>query len=332
MRRTSSLLVIAALCLLAARSGADEVVDYLDDVKPILARHCVSCHGAERPRGGLRLDYGRGGAGRGRLGPGGRAGAARGERAAAGRARRGGDRADAAEPAAAARRGDRDPPPLDRRGGPGPGHGRRGGRRRRASTGRSARPSAPEPPEVEDAAWPRNPIDRFILAALERDGIAPSPEADRATLIRRAEPRPDRPAAVARGGRRLRRRRPPDAYERLVDRLLASPALRRALGPDLARRGPLRRLERLQHRRPAVDLAVPRLGHRRPEPRPAVRRVHRSTSSPATSGPTPRSPRRSPPASTGTRRSTRKGASTSSSSGSSRSSTASTRPAPSGSA
>ena len=57
------------------------------------------------------------------------------------------------------------------------------------------------------------------------------------------------------------------------------------MGPALARPGPLRRLERLQHRRPALDLEVPRLGHRRPEPRHAVRRVRRSTRSPATSGP-----------------------------------------------
>src|SRR5262245_14720501 len=34
----------------------DEPVDYTAQVKPILARHCVSCHGAEKPRGGLRLD------------------------------------------------------------------------------------------------------------------------------------------------------------------------------------------------------------------------------------------------------------------------------------
>ena len=55
--------------------------------------------------------------------------------------------------------------------------------------------------------------------------------------------RPDRPAADAGGGRRpssrtIRR----DAYEKLVDRLLAKPALRRALGADVARPGPLRRL------------------------------------------------------------------------------------------
>ncbi len=55
-------------------------------------------------------------------------------------------------------------------------------------------------------AWVRNPIDAFVLARLEKEGLEPSPEADRATLIRRAEPRPDRPAADDRRGRCLRRR------------------------------------------------------------------------------------------------------------------------------
>jgi hypothetical protein len=36
-------------------------------------------------------------------------------------------------------------------------------------------PRRPVPPEVRDAGWARNPIDRFVLAPLERDGIAPSP-------------------------------------------------------------------------------------------------------------------------------------------------------------
>src|SRR5262245_47691827 len=43
----------------------------------------------------------------------------------------------------------------------------------------------PAPPAVKDSGWIRNPIDRFILANLENQGIAPSPEADRVTLVRR---------------------------------------------------------------------------------------------------------------------------------------------------
>ena len=43
----------------------------------------------------------------------------------------------------------------------------------------------PALPAVKNAAWPRNEIDRFVLARLEKEGIAPSPEADKSTLIRR---------------------------------------------------------------------------------------------------------------------------------------------------
>jgi hypothetical protein len=81
----------------------------------------------------------------------------------------------------------------------------------------------PEPPEVSDAAWVRTPVDRFVLARLEERGIAPAPEASRAVLIRRASydltglpPTPEEVRAFELDAR-------PDAYERLVDRLLASP-------------------------------------------------------------------------------------------------------------
>src|SRR5262245_43791296 len=46
-------------------------------------------------------------------------------------------------------------------------------------------PARPAVPVVRNEAWPRNPIDRFVLAQLERHGLAPSPEADRITLLRR---------------------------------------------------------------------------------------------------------------------------------------------------
>src|ERR1051325_5159443 len=46
-------------------------------------------------------------------------------------------------------------------------------------------PARLHPPPVTDRRWPRNPIDHFILARLEREHIRPSPEADRVTLIRR---------------------------------------------------------------------------------------------------------------------------------------------------
>jgi hypothetical protein len=84
-------------------------------------------------------------------------------------------------------------------------------------------PQRPPLPEVRNQAWPRNPIDRFIMAALERQGLSPSPEADKATLLRRLSldltGLPPTPAEVA----AFLADRSPDAYERQVDRLLASP-------------------------------------------------------------------------------------------------------------
>jgi mono/diheme cytochrome c family protein len=78
-------------------------------------------------------------------------------------------------------------------------------------------------PAVRDAAWPRNPIDRFILARLEQEGLKPSPEADRVTLLRRLSldliGLPPTPAEVD----AFLADRSPDAYEKVVDRLLASP-------------------------------------------------------------------------------------------------------------
>lgn len=83
-------------------------------------------------------------------------------------------------------------------------------------------PQAPPLPEVKQAAWVQNPIDRFILAALEQRGWQPSPEADRLTLLRRLSydliglpPRPEEAEAYLADPS-------PQAYERAVDRLLAS--------------------------------------------------------------------------------------------------------------
>ena len=81
----------------------------------------------------------------------------------------------------------------------------------------------PDPPAVRNRAWPRNAIDDFVLAKLESEGIAPSPEASKSTLIRRLSldltglpPSPDEVRDFLSDNR-------PDAYERLADRLLDSP-------------------------------------------------------------------------------------------------------------
>ncbi len=82
---------------------------------------------------------------------------------------------------------------------------------------------ATQPPPVKQADWPRQDADKFLLARLEKEGLAPAPEADRRTLIRRLSfdlvGLPPDPAAIEAFVNDTR----PDAYERLVDELLASP-------------------------------------------------------------------------------------------------------------
>ena len=81
----------------------------------------------------------------------------------------------------------------------------------------------PAVPEVKNTALPRTPIDRFILARLEQEGLTPNPEADRVTLARRLAldltGLPPAPAAVD----AFLADTSPDAYEKYVDSLLASP-------------------------------------------------------------------------------------------------------------
>jgi hypothetical protein len=85
------------------------------------------------------------------------------------------------------------------------------------------KPVRPQAPPVKNASWVRNPIDAFILAKLEQDGLDPAPPADRRTLVRRAyfdlhglPPTPEQSDQFVNDPS-------PDAYEKLIDRLLASP-------------------------------------------------------------------------------------------------------------
>jgi hypothetical protein len=196
-------------------------VDFGRDIRPIFAAHCHACHGLDKQESGLRLD--------------------RKENALAG-----GDSGRAIDPndSAASRLiqyvagmdPDRIMPPEGPRltanqvsllrawidqGADWP-----------AETDAAAQgldhwsfrpPVRHESPAVRDATWVRNPIDSFVLARLESAGIAPSPEADRPTLIRRLSldllglpPSPEEVAEFLADDRS-------DAYERLVDRMLASP-------------------------------------------------------------------------------------------------------------
>lgn len=88
----------------------------------------------------------------------------------------------------------------------------------------SFQPLAPvAPPPVKDAAWPQTPVDRFILARLEAEGLRPNPLVDRQRLIRRVYldvvGMPPTPEEID----RFVADPDPRAYERLVDRLLADP-------------------------------------------------------------------------------------------------------------
>ena len=208
-----------------AADTASGRVDYVREVKPLLARHCVSCHGAAKPRGGLRLDTAAAALKGGKSGP----------AVVPGKADE-----SPLDPGRASAKGTTERMPLKRPPLPAGEIATLRGLDRPGGAG--ARPTrSPTPPAVHWAfvAARRGPSrpgrSRPGLGAATRstassspgcesDGLAPSPEADRVTLIRRAQPRPDRPAA--RRPRRSTRSWPttrPDAYERLVDRLLASP-------------------------------------------------------------------------------------------------------------
>ena len=84
-------------------------------------------------------------------------------------------------------------------------------------------PSRPEIPSVRGTGWSRSSIDRFVLTRLEREGLAPSSPASRETLLRRVTldltGLPPTPAEVT----EFLDDSSPDAYERVVDRLLHSP-------------------------------------------------------------------------------------------------------------
>ncbi len=82
-------------------------------------------------------------------------------------------------------------------------------------------PARPPLPDVKDASWPRNPVDCFVLEKLEREGVAPSPDADPQTLIRRLfldltglPPTPEETDAFLADAR-------PDSWDRWADKLLS---------------------------------------------------------------------------------------------------------------
>jgi Protein of unknown function (DUF1553)/Protein of unknown function (DUF1549)/Planctomycete cytochrome C len=199
----------------------DSAIDFDRDIRPIFSRSCYSCHGPDKAENGLRLDRKTDAARGGDSGPAflpGKSGESRligyvtgvnddeiimppeGQRLSRdeiGRLRAWIDQG-ATWPA--------------------------GSDAKRGSDHWSFQPlKHVEPPAVKHGDWVRNGIDAFVLAKLEQLGLSPSPEADRATLIRRLSMDllglPPSPGEVADFVADTR----PDAYERLVERLLASP-------------------------------------------------------------------------------------------------------------
>jgi mono/diheme cytochrome c family protein len=213
-----------AVVLAAAPLCGAEPVDYTRDIKPIFAAHCTTCHGPTKPKADLRLDLyeriKRGGNSGPAITPG-KSGssliiqAVMGTNPDVAKMPPKGERLSAGQVALIKRWID---------------EGARGPAREEASaraggsTHWSFQPiKRPPLPAVKNAAWPRSAIDYFVLARLEKEGIAPSPEADQVTLIRRLTlDLTGLPPTVAEVDAFLKDTSP-QAYENLVDRLLDSP-------------------------------------------------------------------------------------------------------------
>lgn len=224
-RHVAVAMLFGATICAAVRVAADEpaTVDYLREVKPLLKAHCLECHGARKQESGLRLDT-------------------------AARARAGGDSGPAIVPGKSAEsrlvqavRGVKDVsrmPPEDKpaltepqiailarwidAGAQAPADERE--ETHSVDHWAFKTPVRPALPATNRRDWSRSPLDTFVLAKLETQQVAPSPEAERAVLLRRVSldllglpPSLElRETFLADEG--------PDAYERLTDLLLAHPA------------------------------------------------------------------------------------------------------------
>src|SRR5262245_44080819 len=174
---------LALLLLFAPPLAAAEPVDYLRDVKPILKTRCYACHGALKQQGKLRLDTAATALAGGKHGPAVRP-------------------SDAAKSLLFERVTDPDTssrmppegPPLDAKqiallktwieqGAKAPADEKPEVDPRNHWA--FQKPARPAVPAVADPAWQRNPVDAFLFTELARHNLAPSPPADRATLLRR---------------------------------------------------------------------------------------------------------------------------------------------------
>jgi hypothetical protein len=207
---------IGVALLSVAGARGTEKVDFAREVRPVLSHYCFKCHGPDERanKAGLRLDV---------------------RDAATSPANSGkvaivpgkADRSELVRRIFADKRRERMPPASTKTE---PTEAQKQALKRWIAEGAEykqhwafVRPRQAPLPAVKDRDWPRNPIDRFVLARLEKEGLRQSAEADRYALIRRLSldlvglpPAPEEVDAFVNDPA-------PDAYERLVDRLLASP-------------------------------------------------------------------------------------------------------------
>jgi hypothetical protein len=208
---TALAILIPSIPLAATQPRVDTGVDFNRDIRPILAENCFSCHGQDgtKRKAKLRLDERPAALEAGAIVP--------NDPAASELVKR----VHSSDPETLM------PPPKSNR--------RLSAEQKKlleqwiqegapyASHWAFVAPQRPYVPAVKKTAWVRTPIDAFVLALLEREKLAPSPDADRPTLIRRLSidltglpPTPQEVDAFVADS-------DPNAYDKVVDRLLASP-------------------------------------------------------------------------------------------------------------
>ena len=281
----ASLLLAGAPQPSSAQTAAEPAPDFVRDIQPIFARSCYACHGPEQKMGELRLDSKQiafeGGVSHGVIKPGDPEHSPLYQRIAALTAQprmpMGGE-LPAAEVELIARwirQGAAWPDDASVAAVP------------VAKHWAFIAPERPTPPDVT-GDWAKNPIDHFVLARLEKENLQPSPEADKVTLLRRVSlDLIGLPPTVEEIDAFLADHSP-NAYEKQVDRLLASPHYGERWGRlwlDAARYADSDGFEKDKR---APGLVLSRLGHQRPQPRPALRPVHHRADRRRPASPTPR--------------------------------------------
>ena len=204
-------LAVFSILMSPHKGSAAETIDFNRDIRPILSNHCFKCHGPGTQKGGLRLDSRDLAVRKKAIVPGKIGESLLIQKLTASDAER------MPPKSASDRLSETQVAKL------------RAWIEQGASYSQHwayVKPKAEPLPAISDKIWPKNPIDNFILARLDRVGLKPSPEAERTTLIRRLYldllgvlPSPSEVEEFQRESDA----KPQAAYEALVDRVLASP-------------------------------------------------------------------------------------------------------------